>query len=190
MTRLNDAMDIVCYVRWLSFHDNFIYHMNVWLQMFSPNACNEACLDWWQCVKYFWSQIPGLLKIEKRERVTFISPTLEDHHSGEAVKKAKIKLVQWRMSLGNDNTLWAELFRSWEKGKFTKMITSPLIFWNLLYFRWQIFAAEIWSVSFSKNTKFSLLAWERVEWLVYFQRAQIFLHIQSIKKSRKLDFSN
>ena len=142
MTRLNDAMDIVCYVRWLSFHDNFIYHMNVWLQMFSPIACNEACLDWWQCVKYFWSQIPGLLKIEKRERVAIISPTLEDHHSGEAVKKAKIKLVQWRMSLGNDITLWAELFRRWEKGKFTKMITSPLIFWNLLYFRWQIFAAE------------------------------------------------
>ena len=140
MTRLNDAMDIVCYVRWLSFHDNFIYHMNVWLQMFSPIACNEACLDWWQCVKYFWSQIPGLLKIEKRERVAIISPTLEDHHSGEAVKKAKIKLVQWRMSLGNDITLWAELFRRWEKGKFTKMITSPLIFWNLLYFRWQIFA--------------------------------------------------
>ena len=138
MTRLNDAMDIVCYVRWLSFDDNFIYHMNFWLRMFSPNALQRSMSRLMTMCKIFLE--PNFLKIEKRERVAIISPTLEDHHSGEAVKKAKIKLVQWRMSLGNDNTLWAELFRSWEKGKFTKMITSPLIFWNLLYFRWQIFA--------------------------------------------------
>ena len=65
---------------------------------------------------------PNFLKIEKRERVAIISPTLEDHHSGEAVKKAKIKLVQWRMSLGNDNTLWAELFRRWEKENLPKWL--------------------------------------------------------------------
>ena len=47
------------------------------------------------------------------------------------------------------NALWAKLLRKWEIGKFTKITSSPLIFWKLYYFRWTIFAVGVWSVSLS-----------------------------------------
>ena len=123
-----------------------------------------------QCMQRSMSRLMTMCKIflesnsrfaqdwEERKSDNYITHTWGSP-LGRSRQKTKIKLVQWRMSLGNDNTLWAELFRSCEKGKFTKMITSPLIFWNLLYFRWQIFAAHIWSVSLSTSI------WVKTSWL-------------------------
>ena len=45
-------------------------------------------------------------------------------------------------------------------GQYTKMCTSPLIFFQLHYFRWQIFEENIWSLSLS------LYIWPLESWTI------------------------
>ena len=53
-------------------------------------------------------------------------------------------------------------FREVSIGQYTKMCTSSLIFFQLHYFRWQIFEENIWSLSLS----LSLYIWPLESWTI------------------------